>query len=80
MPLSKNEASIGLSVQRIKGEGEQKVDIGRVGTIMPPTEYNLASGSIRVKYDPTDLFPIKEDDCCTYFEFEKLELKEEIHA
>ncbi|MCR4334194.1 MAG: hypothetical protein NUV47_00455 [Patescibacteria group bacterium] len=73
MPLNKNEArAIGLRVKRIEGEGEQEIDVGRIGTILSPNGYNVVSGSITVKYDSTDLLPEKTDDCCSFFEFEKV--------
>ncbi len=81
MPLTKQEGrTIGLRVRRIEGEDEQAVDIGRIGTIMPPNTYNLAGGTMTVTYDPTESLPIKTDNCCTFFEFEKVAIGVEVHA
>ncbi len=75
MPLSKNEArKVGLRVIRIEGEGEQLIDVGRIGAIGEPNGYNLAGGTIVVVYDKTDLLPEKIDDCCSFFEFEKTQV------
>ena len=78
--LTRQESgTIGLRVRRIEGEDEQTEDIGRSGTIMPPTGYNLAGGTFTVTYDATDKLPTKVDNCCSFYEFEKIEEGEASH-
>lgn len=70
--LRYQEVRTGLRVRRIEADPEKESDVGRIGTILEPTQYNNMAHTISVKYDPIDGLPEKIDDCCTVFEFEKL--------